>query len=145
MTGLTRPLLRTVPDEPDQVPRLARFRDEHPGIAIRAGTGYWQAVVPEPNGETVLTRYLLARSARRARRALHGGYGRRWAAAPGLTHQPSPARRVDLDQASVDLLSFPCNAPVLGYWLGSVPLGLLLGHVRADHGDPRPPAWSAGC
>jgi hypothetical protein len=59
MTGLTRPALQTVPDEPEQVPRLARFRDEHPGITVKAGVGWWQAVVPEPDGETVLTRYLL--------------------------------------------------------------------------------------
>jgi hypothetical protein len=58
-TGPTRPGLRPVPDEPDQVRRLNRLRDEHPGITIGAGVGYWQAVVPATNGETVLTRYLL--------------------------------------------------------------------------------------
>jgi hypothetical protein len=58
-TGPTQPGLRLVPDEPDQVRRLHRFRDEHPHIAIGAGAGYWQAVVPEINGEAVLTRYLL--------------------------------------------------------------------------------------
>jgi hypothetical protein len=57
--GVTRPALRTVPDEPDQVPRLNRFREEHPGVAIGAGSGWWQALVPEANGETVVTRYTL--------------------------------------------------------------------------------------
>jgi hypothetical protein len=56
---LTRPALRTIPDEPDQVPRLDRFREEHPGIAVGAGVGYWQACLPEDNGMTVITRYLL--------------------------------------------------------------------------------------
>ncbi len=59
MNGVTRPALSPVPDEPDQVPRLNRFRDDHPGVAIRAGLGYWQALVPERNGETVITRYRL--------------------------------------------------------------------------------------
>ena len=59
MSGPVRPMLRLVPDEPDQVPRLARFRGQHPGILIREGTGYWQAQIPEPAGETVITRYTL--------------------------------------------------------------------------------------
>ena len=46
-------------DELDQVPRLAIFRTEHPGVLIREGFGYWQAVIPEPSGETVITRYTL--------------------------------------------------------------------------------------
>jgi hypothetical protein len=52
-------MLRLVPDEPDQVPRLARFRDQHSGVLIREGTGYWQAQIPEPAGEMVITRYTL--------------------------------------------------------------------------------------
>jgi hypothetical protein len=51
--------LSLVRDEPDQVPRLARFRDQHPGVLIREGLGYWQAQIPEPAGETVITRYRL--------------------------------------------------------------------------------------
>lgn len=54
-----RPWLSLVRDEPDQVLRLARFRDEHPGVLVREGLGYWQAQIPEPAGETVLTRYTL--------------------------------------------------------------------------------------
>jgi hypothetical protein len=57
--GWLRPALREVPDEPDQVPRLHQFRHDHPGITVRAGPGYWQAQVPERNGETVITRYWL--------------------------------------------------------------------------------------
>ncbi len=28
-------------------------------MSIRHGLGYWQASIPEPNGETVITRYWL--------------------------------------------------------------------------------------
>lgn len=50
---------RLVPDEMDQLPRLAVFREAHPGVMVREGLGYWQAVIPEPAGETVITRYTL--------------------------------------------------------------------------------------
>jgi hypothetical protein len=46
-------------DELNQMPRLARFRDQHPGMLIGEGFGFWQAVIPEPSGETVITRYEL--------------------------------------------------------------------------------------
>lgn len=58
-----RPWLSLMQDELDQVPRLAIFRDQHPGVLIREGFGYWQAVIPEPTGETVITRYTLHRAA----------------------------------------------------------------------------------
>jgi len=49
-----------VPDEPDQVLRLARFRQEHPDVTIGPGEfGTWQARIPEATGETVTTRYTL--------------------------------------------------------------------------------------
>jgi hypothetical protein len=52
--------LQLVPDEPDQVLRLARFRQDHPGVIIGdGGFGTWQARIPEPDGETVTTRYTL--------------------------------------------------------------------------------------
>jgi hypothetical protein len=52
--------LQLVPDEPDQVLRLARFRQEHPGVIIgEGGFGTWQARIPETNGETVTTRHTL--------------------------------------------------------------------------------------
>ena len=59
MSRLARLALRTVPDEPDQVIRLRCFREEHPGVCIYTGLGYWQARIPEANGETVITRYFL--------------------------------------------------------------------------------------
>jgi hypothetical protein len=40
--------------------RLARYRAERPDILIGdGGFGTWQAIIPEGNGETVITRYLL--------------------------------------------------------------------------------------
>lgn len=51
--------MRLVPDEQDQVLRLSRFRQDHPGVTIGAGNGWWQARIPEPNGEIVTTRYTL--------------------------------------------------------------------------------------
>ena len=41
------------------MPRLARFREAHPGAVIRAGDGWWQAIIPEADGERVVTRYTL--------------------------------------------------------------------------------------
>ena len=58
-SGVRRRALWMVPDELDQVLRLSRFRQEHPGVAIGAGDGWWQARIPEPNGEIVTTRYTL--------------------------------------------------------------------------------------
>jgi hypothetical protein len=57
---LPRVALRLVPDEPDQVPRLQAFRAAHPEVIIGdGGFGTWQARIPEPNGEIVITRYRL--------------------------------------------------------------------------------------
>ena len=39
--------------------RLSRFREEYPAVVIGAANGWWQAVIPEPNGEIVTTRYTL--------------------------------------------------------------------------------------
>ncbi len=50
-----------VQGEPDQVLRLRAFRAAYPQVTIGV-VGYggaWQARIPERNGETVLTRYLL--------------------------------------------------------------------------------------
>jgi hypothetical protein len=58
VNGLVRQMLRMVPDEPDQVVRLARFRAEHPAVVIETGEfGTWQARIPEPSGETVIVRH----------------------------------------------------------------------------------------
>ncbi len=54
--------LRLVPDEPDQVVRLAAFRAAHPDVIILPGagpSGTWEARIPEPTGETVTIRYTL--------------------------------------------------------------------------------------
>lgn len=51
--------LSLMQDELDQVPRLASFRDQHAGVLIREGLGYWQAQILESAGETVITRYTL--------------------------------------------------------------------------------------
>ena len=59
MDGLTRPSLRLVPEDSDQVMRLARFREAHPRVVIGAGHGWWQAIIPEADGEHVITRYTL--------------------------------------------------------------------------------------
>jgi hypothetical protein len=58
--GLTRAALGLSPAEPDQVPRLQRYRAAHPGVIIgTGGFGTWQARIPEPDGETVAVRYTL--------------------------------------------------------------------------------------
>jgi hypothetical protein len=52
--------LRLIPDELDQVIRLARFREAHPEVIVGdGGFGTVQARIPEPSGETVITRYTL--------------------------------------------------------------------------------------
>ena len=57
---LTASALGIASDEQDQVLRLCRFREEHPDVIIGdGGFGTWQARMPEPDGETVITRYTL--------------------------------------------------------------------------------------
>jgi hypothetical protein len=62
MTG-ARPsgrLLVLAPDEPDQVPRLISFRQANPEVIVGdGGFGTFQARIPEPHGEIVITRYTL--------------------------------------------------------------------------------------
>lgn len=51
-----------IPGEPeygDQVTRHMRYREAHPGTEIRYHGPHWQAIVPEENGETVITRLSL--------------------------------------------------------------------------------------
>ena len=56
--GPVHPALRLARDEPDQVPRLREFRATRPHVIIGAGEfDVWQALIPRPNGETVVTRY----------------------------------------------------------------------------------------
>ena len=51
---------RTPPggSEGDQVPRLLDFRAAHPDVSIELD-GFWQAVIPAENGESVVCRYHL--------------------------------------------------------------------------------------
>jgi hypothetical protein len=58
-SGGTSAQAALVPDEYDQVLRLDRFRQDHPAIVVGAGNGWWQAVIPAPDGEIVTTRYTL--------------------------------------------------------------------------------------
>jgi hypothetical protein len=52
--------LRFLPDELDQVVRLARFRAAHPDVIVGdGGFGTVQARIPKPDGEIVITRYTL--------------------------------------------------------------------------------------
>jgi len=52
--------LRLVREEPDQVLRLQALRVAHPEVIIRdGGFGVWQARIPEPNGEHVISRHTL--------------------------------------------------------------------------------------
>jgi hypothetical protein len=52
--------LRFVPDEFDQIVRLASFRAAHPDVIIGdGGFGTMQARIPKPDGEIVITRYTL--------------------------------------------------------------------------------------
>ena len=58
MTGT--PGLEFVLDGPDELARLRQFRAGHPDVLIGdGGFGTWQALIPEVNGETVVTRYTL--------------------------------------------------------------------------------------
>lgn len=52
--------LRVLFGEPDNVERLISYRHDHPQVDIHfEHRGFWQAVVPEENGETVITRFQL--------------------------------------------------------------------------------------
>jgi hypothetical protein len=61
VTSGARPAIRLAVDEEDQLPRLRRFREEHPDVVI--GTlghgGAWQAHIREEGGGAVVTRWHL--------------------------------------------------------------------------------------
>ncbi len=58
--GLVRLGLPGTLGEPGQLFRLSRFRTAHPEVIIGdGGFGTLQARIPEPDGETVITRYTL--------------------------------------------------------------------------------------
>lgn len=52
-------VFRLVGGEEDQLPRLGEFRRQHPDVMIVHHAGYWQAVIPEPDGSSTFTRYFL--------------------------------------------------------------------------------------
>ena len=47
------------PADREQMDRLAEFRAAHPDVIIGSEFGTWQAIVPLPDGESVITRHLL--------------------------------------------------------------------------------------
>ena len=50
----------SVLDGPAELERLRQIRAEHPDVLVGGGGfGTWQAIIPEENGETVITRYTL--------------------------------------------------------------------------------------
>jgi hypothetical protein len=52
--------LRLAREEPDQVLRLQVFRAAHPEVIVGdGGFGVWQARIPEPDGERIISRYKL--------------------------------------------------------------------------------------
>jgi hypothetical protein len=58
--GISWPALRLAREEPDQVLRLQAFRAAHPEVIIGdGGFGVWQARIPEPDGERIISRYTL--------------------------------------------------------------------------------------
>lgn len=58
--GISWRTLRLAREEPDQVLRLQAFRATHPEVIIGdAGFGVWQARIPEPDGERIISRYTL--------------------------------------------------------------------------------------
>ena len=58
--GMSRPVLRLVREEPDQLLRLQVSRAAHPQVIIGdGGFRVWQARIPEPDGERISGRYTL--------------------------------------------------------------------------------------
>jgi hypothetical protein len=54
------PTAPPVLDGPAELQRLRQIRAEHPEVLVGGGGfGTWQAIIPEENGETVITRYTL--------------------------------------------------------------------------------------
>jgi hypothetical protein len=59
-SGMSRTALRLVCEEPGQVLQLQAFRVAHPDVIIGdGGFGVWQARIPEPDGERIISRYTL--------------------------------------------------------------------------------------
>ncbi len=52
-------MARGEPGYADQVPRREASETAHADVKITYHGGWWQAVIPEDNGETVVSRYEL--------------------------------------------------------------------------------------
>ncbi len=50
-------MVRGEPDYVDQVPRRAAYEPAHPNVEIIYMGAYWQAIIREDSGQTVITRY----------------------------------------------------------------------------------------
>lgn len=58
--GMSWRALRLAREEPGQVLRLHAFRASHPEVIIGdGGFEVWQARIPEPGGERIISRYTL--------------------------------------------------------------------------------------
>ena len=58
--GMSWRALRLAREEPGQVMRLHAFRAAHPEVIIGdGGFEVWQARIPEPSGERIISRYTL--------------------------------------------------------------------------------------
>jgi hypothetical protein len=53
------PALRLTHEAHATLIRLEQFQRAHPGIEIQSGLRFWQAIVPEDSGSTIITRYTL--------------------------------------------------------------------------------------
>ena len=59
-SGMSWRALRLAREEPGQVTRLHAFRAAHPEVIIGdGGFEVWQARIPEPDGERIISRYTL--------------------------------------------------------------------------------------
>ena len=50
-------MVRGEPDYIDQVPRRAAYEAGHPNVEIIYLGAYWQAIIREESGQTIITRY----------------------------------------------------------------------------------------
>jgi hypothetical protein len=53
------PAIRLTHEDHATLVRLERFQREHSGVEVHSGLGYWQAIIPEDTGSTIVTRYTL--------------------------------------------------------------------------------------
>src|ERR1700691_2668736 len=54
-------MVRGEPEYVDQVPRREAYEAAHPETEILYIGPYWQAIIPEPSGKTIITRHSLKR------------------------------------------------------------------------------------